>query len=344
MNYLLIRLKNKLFGLKNIMISILLVLLVVSLTYTYFITQKEVIYDVGIVDNDKSITSNLFIEDLESHKEINLFVFEDEIEAFKELKSGKLDIIYEINLGFENKLKKGDYNDVLSYNKESTMKITSWLNDYIALKVIKNYVYFDIYKLINENTQADYDLNEYREIYIKNYEDNSIIKLNIVNLEKDEYVVDDSKRIFVFIIGTIILYISMSFGKEIINEKNRNIIKRLDVSDISIVKYIFIKFLVLLIYLIIPIIISYLILSNINVLDIDGLVIDLIKFTIFIFIDYFVVLLFIVLFKEKNKYMIFMQAYILVSMLISSNIFKGTFEFFNKVSLFFPLSVLIDKF
>ena len=344
MNYLVIRLKNKLFGFKNIVISVLLIFLIVSLTYAYSISQKEVIYNVGIVDEDKSITSNLFIEDLESHKEINLFVFENKIEAMKELKNGKLDIIYEMNLGFENKLKKGDYNDVLSYSKESTMKITSWLNDYIALKVIKNYVYFDIYNLINDKTEVNLDLNEYKKVYKKNYEDNSIIKLNIVDNEKSEYIIDDSKRIFVFIIGTIILYISMSYGKEIINEKDRNIIKRLDVSNISLVKYLFIKFIVLLVYLIIPIIISYLILINVNVLDVNGLVIDLIKLVAFMFINYFIVLLFIVFSKEKSKYMIFMQVYILVSMLISSNIFKGTFEFFNKVSLFFPLSVLIDKF
>jgi len=344
MNYLLIRLKNKLFGFKNIAITLLLIFLIVSLTYAYSISQKEAIYNVGIVDDDKSVTSNLFIEDLKSNKEINLFVFENKIEAMKELKNGEVDIIYEMNLGFENKLKKGDYNDVLSYNKESTMKITSWLNDYIALKVIKNYVYFDIYNLINDKTDEKLDLNEYEKVYKKNYKDNSIIKLNIVNNEKSAYIIDDSKRIFVFIIGTIILYITMSFGKEIINEKDRNIIKRLDVSDISIVKYIFIKFIVLLVYLIIPIIISYLMLMNINVLNIDVLIIDLVKFIIFIFISYFLALIFIIFFKEKSKYMVFMQVYILVSMLISSNIFKGTFEFFNKVSLFFPLSVLIDKF
>jgi ABC-type Na+ efflux pump permease subunit len=335
--------KSRIFGLKNILTILGIIFFVVILTYVYSQSQNNVIYNVAIMDNDSSISSMSFINDLKNNDEINLFIFSSKDKALDKVKQGNCDILYVINKGFENELKNGSYEGLISYNNESTMKITSWLNDYISLKVLKKWVYYDIYNLINENFDGEYKELEYSKIYLNNYSDNEIIDLKIENLENSTITINEDKKIFILIFGIAIMYVIMSFGKEVINEKDNKIIKRLEVSNISILKYLVVKLLVLLIFLLIPFFCSYLILVSLKILLLQELIIDFIGIILFSIINYMVILLFVVIFKEKNKYVLFTEGYILISILMSSNIFKGTFHLVNKISVFFPLSILIEK-
>jgi ABC-type Na+ efflux pump permease subunit len=336
-------LKNKIFGYKNILLSIGIILLVVTLTYGYFNSQKSVIYNVAIIDYDLSSSSITFIEDLKEHNEINLSVFKNKDNALNEVRQGNYDILYVIDKGFENSLKNGNFEDIISYNFESTMKITSWLNDYIALKVLKKWVYYDIHNLINEKFEYDYSIDEYNKLYEQEYNDNSIIGLEVESTQNNFNPENENKRIFVLIFGVVVMYITMSFGKEIINERDNKIINRLEVSDISLLKYLIIKLVVLTIFLLISFICSYIALISLKVLIINEIYFDLLKFILFIFINYLIILLFIIIFKDNNKYILFSQCYLLISILVSSNVFKGTFDLINKVSVFFPLTTLIEK-
>lgn len=341
-NYLIIRLKNKILGFKNILVILLIIFLVSTLTYFYSFLEKNVIYNVAIIDNDLSITSKEFISELSKRDEIDIFEIKDEKLAFKLLKQGKFDILYTINSNFEENLKNGDFDEIISYNKESTMKITSWLNDYIGLKVLKKWTYFDIYNLINKNLDNRYSFKNYDKLYKKNYKDNSIIELKMEFLGEDTSNKNDNIKIFTLIFGVIIMYISMFFGKEVIKERDKKIIERLSISEISLIKYLIVKILVLLIYLSIGILFSYIILINLGVLDINGIVGNLVNFKIFILINFLIILLFIKIFNNKNKFMLITQGYILISILTSSNIFKGSFPLVNHIRIFFPLSYLID--
>ena len=342
-NYLLISLKNKIFGYKNILMSIGIVFLAVTLTYIYFNSQKSVIYNVAIIDNDLSSSSIIFIEDLKEHNEIDLSVFKNKENALNEVRQGNYDILYVIDAGFEKSLKNGNFEDIISYNFESTMKITSWLNDYIALKVLKKWVYYDIHNLINEKFEYDYSIDEYNKLYEEEYNDNSIIGLEVESIKNNFNVENENKRIFVLIFGVVVMYITMSFGKEIINERDNKIINRLEVSDISLLKYLAIKLFVLIIFLFISFICSYIALVSLKVLTVNEIYFDLLKFILFIFINYMIILFFIIIFKDKNKYILFSQCYLLISILVSSNIFKGTFDLINKISVFFPLTTLIER-
>lgn len=342
-NYLLISLKNKMFGYKNILLNIGIIILVVALTYVYFNSQKSVIYNVAIIDNDLSSSSIIFIEDLKEHNEIDLSVFKNEDKALNEVRQGNYDILYVIDEGFENSLKNGNFEDIISYNFESTMKITSWLNDYIALKVLKKWVYYDIYNLINEKFEYDYSIDEYSKLYEQEYNDNSIIGLEVENIKNNFNTENENKRIFFLMFGVVVMYITMSFGKEIIDERDNKIINRLEVSDISLLKYLLIKLIVLTIFLLSSFICSYVVLTILKVLIINEIYFDSLKFIYFIFINYLIILFFIIILRDKNKYILFSQCYLLISILVSSNIFKGTFQLINKISIFFPLTTLIEK-
>lgn len=341
-NYFFIQLKNKLLGKKNLLIFTAVILLSVGLTYTYHSLGEENIYRVGIIDYDQSETSMAFTELLKNQDEIDLTLETSLDTAQKKLKSGDYHILYTIKNGFEETLKSGEYKDVLGYSKESSMQMTAWLNDFISLKVLKEWAYYDLYNLIDEKSAGQYTLEDYETAYTENLDNNEIISLAIDSLSIKEKPSGEAKKIFISIISIFMMLVTMSYGKEILSEREMNIVNRLRVSGISEIQYLMNKGIILLIYLITNLVISALILMSLGVFTELNLITDLLAFTVFIVINYLVTLLLVYLLKDKGKYLLVTQGYILFSILMSSDLFKGNLPLVNQVKGIFPLTYLFE--
>jgi hypothetical protein len=341
-NYFFIQLKNKLLGKKNLFILLAVILLSVGLTYSYHSISEENIYKVGIIDLDQSERSTAFIELLKNQDEIDLTLDRSFDTAQKKLKSGDYHILYTIKNGFEETLMSGEYKDVLSYSKESSMQITAWLNDFISLKVLKEWAYYDLYNLIEEKSNGQYTFEAYEKAYKENLENNEIISLAIESLSIEKKPSGEATKIFISIISIFIMLVTMSYGKEIINEREMNIVNRLKVSGISEMKYLMNKGIILLIYLLITLMISASLLVALEVFKDFSFINYILSFTFFIVINYMVILLLVKLLNEKGKYLLVTQGYILFSVLMSSDLFKGNLPLVNQVKGFFPLTYLFD--
>jgi hypothetical protein len=341
-NYFFIQLKNKLFGRKNLLIFMAVILLSVGLTYIYHSVGEENIYKVGIIDYDQSETSMAFTQLLKNQDEIDLTLETAFDTAQRKLKRGDYHILYTIKNGFEETLMSGEYKDVLGYSKESSMQMTAWLNDFISLKVLKEWAYYDLYNLIDQRSSGQFTLEDYEKAYMENLDNNEIISLEIENLSIKEKPSGEEEKIFVSIVSIFMMLVTMSYGKEIISENQMNIVNRLKVSGISELKYLMIKGIILLIYLITILIISAIILIGLGVFKDFTLFKNILAFTCFIAINYMVIILFTKLLKEKGKYLLVTQGYILFSVLMSSDLFKGNLPLVNQVKGFFPLTYLLD--
>jgi len=341
-NYFFIQLKNKLLGKKNLLIFTAVILLSVGLTYIYHSISEENIYKVGIIDYDQSETAFEFTQLLRNQDEIDLTLETSLDTAQRKLKSGDYHILYTIKNGFEETLKSGEYKDVLGYSKESSMQMTAWLNDFISLKVLKEWAYYDLYNLIDQRSDGQYTLEAYKKAYTENLDNNEIISLALDSLSIEEKPSGEEKKIFISIISIFMMLVTMSYGKEVLSESEMNIVNRLNVSGISEIKYLTNKGIILLIYLVTTLIISALILIGLGVFKDFPLIINVLAFTFFIMINYLVILLFVKLLKEKGKYLLVTQGYILFSILMSSDLFKGNLPLVNQVKGFFPLTYLFE--
>lgn len=341
-NYFLIQLKSKIFGKKNLLILLAVILLSIGLTYTYHQVTEENIYKVGIIDEDQSETSMAFVALLKNQDEIDLTLEKSFDTGQKRLKSGDYHILYTIKNGFEETLMSGEYKDLLSYSKESSMQMTAWLNDFISLKVLKEWAYYDLYNLIDKRSNGEYTFEAYEKAYIENLDNNEIISLDFESLSMKDKPSGEEKKIFVSIISIFMMLVTMSYGKEIINESVMNIVNRLKVSGISEIKYLINKGSILLIYLLTTLIISASILIALGVFKDFSLINTMLAFTFFIIINYLVIVLFVKLLKDKGKFLLVTQGYILFSILMSSDLFKGNLPLVNQVKGFFPLTYLFD--
>jgi hypothetical protein len=210
------------------------------------------------------------------------------------------------------------------------------------LKVLKEWAYYDLYNLINERSTDAYTLQDYEKAYTENLQNNEIISLDIDSLSIEQKSSGEEKKIFISIISIFMMLVTMSYGKEVLSERDMNIVNRLKVSGISEIKYLMTKGIILLIYLITTLIISALILIGLGVFKDFSLINNVLAFTCFIVINYLVTLLFVKLLNEKGKYLLVTQAYILFSVLMSSDLFKGNLPLVNQVKGFFPLTYLFD--
>ncbi len=341
-NYFFIQLKSKVIGKKNLLVFISVVLLSVGLTYIYSTSSDQDIYRVGLIDLDQSEASIAFIDLLRRQNEIDLTLETSKEIGQRKLKSGDYHILYTIKDGFEGTLKSGEYKDVLGYSKESTMQMTAWLNDFISLKVLKEWAYYDLYNLIEEKSHGTYSLKAYEKAYTENLENNEIISLEIESLDLSQQSSGQEEKIFASIISVFMMLVTMSYGKEVLKEREMNIVNRLKVSGISEVMYLGNKGMILLIYLIITLVTSGLVLIGLGIFKDFNLIINVLAYASFIVINYLVTLIFVYILNNKGKYLLISQGYILFSVLMSSDLFKGNLPLVNQVKGFFPLTYLFD--
>jgi len=341
-NYFFIQLKSKLLGKKNLLIFMAVIIFSVGLTYLYHQVTDQNIYKVAIVDLDQSDTSKKIIGVLEDEKEIDLILENQLAAAQKKLKRGDYHILYTIKNGFEAKLMAGEYKDVIGYSKESSMQMTAWLNDFITLKVLKEWAYYDLYNIISKATTEPFTLREYKKAYEENLEKNEIITLKLNSLSVKEKATGHEKKIFLSIISVFMMLVTMSYGKDVLNEREMNIVNRLKVSGISEVQYLMNKGMILWIYLLTIFLISTIGLILLGVLKDVSIINDGLAVTTFIGVNYLVTLLLVYLLNEKGKYLLVTQGYILFSILMSSDLFKGNLPLVNQVKGIFPLTYLFE--
>ena len=340
-NLLKLNIKEKIFGKKNIFI-LLSFIICISLVFIMLNNLKsEKIYNIGVYDNDNTSISKDYIDRLYEIKSINLKIYDDKQKGLDNLKNENIDILYSIEKGFSKKIKKGEFNNLLSYNKPSTTAITSWLNDYISIEVLKEWIYYDIYHLINLEKEITY--KDYEKKFNKSYNENEIIKLNIHNQNIKNNEKSFEMNLYILIIGIISMYLSISFFKEIIDDYKNNVFIRLYIVEISKLKYFLIKLITLLIYL------NIIIISTYYFLKVKNIIIYFKDIKLVIYLNFFIITNFLIytlinkLFNRKSSFVFISQIYILISIFISSNIFKGFIEIVDKVKKFIPLSILLEN-
>lgn len=179
---------------------------------------------IGIINNDKSITSDLILSSVKNYDGFD--VKEIKKEDIKDLfAENTINAVIEIDSGFEEDLIKG--------NKKS-IKVTSIENDDIV-KIIKELINE---KMININSILIASEGN-KDIYYKslnNYSDNSYIKIqkeSLIDLQEDYTF----SQIFIGFIIMFMLIRGMTNSYRVFDEKEENVYTRIFMAPIKTYEY-----------------------------------------------------------------------------------------------------------
>lgn len=341
-SFLKIRLQEDLLGIKNLLAMLGVFSILFLLVYGYFYTTENIIYHVGILDHDQSVISKDIVNGLKSNDQIRVNTFGKKDLAKASLKNGEIDVLYEINQGFEESLKQGKKDNLIKIHKESTMKITAWLNDFVSIRVLKTWTYYDIFNRINQAENLEISTEDYSKLYHQEYENNQLIDLEIHSIENALERRSTLKVLFALVSGCLILIMTLFYGKNILHEKRNNILSRLEVSGYSKATYYATKIIILLLFLMIPIIAAYTVFLLIGLFSWNHIITNLFLLLSFILITFIIFMLFVFWFNDEGQYLLVGQTYILLNILFSLQGVSDIFSVLSYIKWLFPMQYLVE--
>ncbi|SHK33176.1 ABC transporter permease [Paramaledivibacter caminithermalis] len=337
-----IKIKEQFFKKSNI---IMLLIIPLVIAYICICFNKETrdpskVYSAAIIDHDKSEFSFSFINNMKEYREIDLYIQQDIEESLRRLSRGKYDVVYEIKDGFQSKILMGEFDDILISHKEVNSTAVKWLNDQVSLIVVRKWLYVDVLSRIH-SLDPDFKEEEFKERFKEAMTNNKILSLKITNINNESGILEDSetKDNFVFKIlwGTIIIFFIISFGKKTVDDRERGIITRLELCGLNKLQYYVTNLLLLMLNIMIPFTISYFIVGFFSLQSIISFI-NVILFTIFYTIcTWLIIILIGLIFNSKKSYGLASQVYLLVSMILGSELLDGMSRLINYASWLFPI-------
>lgn len=338
------RLKKDLFGVKNLLAMFGIFVILFFLVYGYFYTSENIIYAVGVLDHDESDLSKDIVRGLKANEQIRLSLFESQETAKASLKSGSIDVLYEINEDFEKHLKAGNKDRLMKIHKESTMKITAWLNDLVSIRVLKTWAYYDIFNRINNTDNLNLSETDYESLYNEGYVDNQLIDLKIEGIKEDVEIKSTLKVVFALVSGVLILLMTLFYGKNILHDRKNNIIRRLFVSGYSKALYYRTKVLILILFLLMPIMVAYTSFIFLGLFLMGNGLKNFFLLLSFMMITFIIFMLLGFWLDDEGQYLLVGQTYILLSILFSLQGVSDMFKIVSFVKWLFPLQYLVEYF
>lgn len=190
---------------------IILLLLSIGLGFCcyYFANIKKSvneIYDIAITDQDNTELSKRLINHISDMNGIHVTLADPKSFGGNLISSGKYYLVYTIKEGYEQKLKSGDIKDMIDLQTFSHNTAVKWINDKVAAMIIKEYVFYDMYRRICEYDNLS--LQEYIDSANITKSENEILSLNVIenskkikvnDLENLEVIKINKYAVFIFL-------------------------------------------------------------------------------------------------------------------------------------------------
>lgn len=330
----------------------LVMLLIIPLLITYICTYLDneaknpsKVYSVAVIDHDKTEYSSSLIANMSEYSEIELSILEDLDKSLRRLARGKYDVVYEIKEGFQDKILSREIDDILISHKEVNSTAVKWLNDQISLIVVRKWLYEDALSRIR-NLNPDFSEEEFRQRFDEYAIDNKILSLKVHNINNEKSILEVNRVRDVFpykvLWASIIIFFVIGFGKKLVDDREKGIIVRLELSGLTRLKY-YITSLVLTLLNIIPLfIISYFMMGYFSHKSILNFIIAILSTIIYASCTWLIVLFIGFIFSSKKSYSFASQVYLLISIILGTGLFDGMYKVIDNVSWLFPLKWYIN--
>ncbi len=342
-NFILIKLKNNLLNYKNLILYLVLIITIsfLSIHINNEEMAEDFLYTVAIIDYDESALSNSFIEELKASPSIEVIVLEDIDGAIQRLTRGNYDVVYEINRGFEEEILAGNFKDIITLHKEIDSLAVAWINDQISIQIVRQWIFQDMLLRLNE-LDVDFDVDVLREEFEQRQEESTLVRINEIIVAgrgtiEEKNANHNSKYAFKLMWGVFILYSLIGIGKNIITEKEKGIVKRLELSSMTVFKYQLSYFIIGLVNVLIPFAISSIIVLNYGIFNLEETIFLIIATVIYSIITWFTVILLIKLTKTKRTYILISQLFLIANILLGSDIIYNLFIVSDILSWAMPL-------
>jgi len=330
-NFILIKLKNNLFNYKNLILYLVLITTIsfLSIHINNEEMAEDFLYTVAIVDYDESALSSSFIKELKASPSIEVIVLEDIDGATQRLTRGNYDVVYEINKGFEVEILSGNFKDIITLHKEIDSLSVAWINDQISIQIVREWIFQDMLLRLNK-LDVDFDVDVLREEFEQRQEESTLVRINEIIVAgrgtiEEKNTNHNSKYAFKLMWGVFILYSLIGIGKNIITEKEKGIIKRLELSSMTVFKYQLSYFIIGLVNVLIPFAISSIIVFNYDIFNLEETIFLIIATVLYSIITWFTVILLIKLTKTKRTYILTSQLFLIANILLGSGIIYNLF-------------------
>ena len=219
--YSLIRIKNELLS-KSVFTLILLSLLFI---FVFNIFDKSISspgkFEIKISDEDKSMISKKEMADLYGTDSV-IPVSED------------ADIEYIMKKDFGKKFLQGNFDGLIQVKRNNFKSGAGLINDRIAVKLVSDYIYFDLYDRIRAEKNISFD--DYEKSLVKTKFANQILDIN-VNDRKIAESINKGIDYSSYIIQAILLVIGLHIGNftflYIKTIRNRGVLNRIMLSGVK---------------------------------------------------------------------------------------------------------------
>lgn len=342
-DFVLIKLKHHLCDYKSLLLY-LVVILAISFLSIYIHSEemeKDFLYTVAIIDNDDTELSRQFIKELKTSPSIKTVSLEDARGAIQRLTRGNYDVVYEINSGFEKEILSGNFEGIITMHKEIGSLAVAWINDQISIRIIREWIFQDM-KVRLKNVDAEFNVDSLRQEFTKSQEENTLVRVN-------EIVMGDSSKIeeqslstnslyaFKLMWGIFILYSLLGVGKNMIVEKEKGIIIRLELATMSSKKYQISYFIIASVIVLIPFIISTVVVFKYGVLSHKQVLSVIVVTMIYSLLTWLSVLLLIRLTRMKKTYELGSQLFLIANILLGSGLIHRFFTVTDLLAWLMPL-------
>lgn len=341
--------RNKLFCKTNFISTIIIVVFVIILCNIIKDFQNTTsLYSVAIIDYDKSKLSKKLINDITLYKQINVTIEKDIKKSKTKLSRKIYDVVYEIKEGFQQKLENNNYDKVIKVHSQSYATEVKWINDRISLLILKEWMFNDILDRVKK-VDNNFDKSKLEKIYkennnklldvkihyIKNEIDNNNYNKNVMNNQKSLLNYRENTKVFRIIWASIILFILIKIGKEIIEDRKSRIVIILEFSNISKITYYMSYLLFSIVKILISYILTYCMLGFFN--NFSTFITSIFNTVIYIVLTYIIVIFTTIIIKSKKGYVIFLQLFFLVSIVLSCEIINMLLSTTNTISKLIPM-------
>lgn len=219
--YTLIKLKNELLNRQLLILITFSVIFVTLLNIFDKSMEAPTNFKVNIADEDNTLLSQRAVKAISKLSGV-------------EITENDADISYVINKGFGEHFKKGKLSGLIEVKKNSFKQGASLLNDRIAIRMVSDYIYLNLYDRINAETKLSFE--EYEKSLERTKLENEILSVMINDRKINDRVSSDI-NFSSYIMLLFMLLVSLNMGIYHTVRLNRmrtdGILDRLKISGLS---------------------------------------------------------------------------------------------------------------
>lgn len=334
--FLKLRMKLDFFRRENILILFMIMffsfIILYSINYFVDLPKRS---NIIVIDHDQTTLSSQLKEKLQIDPELNVKVLKELKEGLNFLEHGKYDLLYVIKKGYQEKLGRENYDQLIKVYYGNTIGSKNLINEKISVEIIQEMIYKKIYSLTSGK------INNVGERLKKNYEENRILTLEYTNFNKKI----DSEELSFWQMGIhyfwafILLYLIISDGQKIMNEKVKGLIKRLELTGINKLKYYIVVIFNSCFKNLVYYFISFSILLAIMDKAIDFQLFKVLS--VYVIIQWVYIVLGIIIFNSQKKYIYYSQGYLFFNIIICLPLLNKIFLRYGLLEYIFPIKKFI---